>query len=383
MSLPLHTHATVIGVDRVGLFKVLSIEEAGQGLYDPARILVWKDWGPTFAGSVEMDSLQGPGIQMTGLRDARVVQPGDVVRLRPGSGMVSVMYRRGSRANTLFTTEQCNSRCLMCSQPPRDEDDRWRIAELLDLIKLIDRDAVQLGISGGEPTLLGDALGSLISACQHRLPDTPLHILTNGRLFADAAFAERLAGLNLAGVTWAVPLYADVAELHDVVVDAPGAFAETLQGLFELGRLGARVEIRVVLHAMTVDRLPQLASFLYRRLPFVDHVALMGLEPMGYAKANRDRLWIDPIDYVDALTAAVFHVHHRGLPVSIYNLSHCVLPEALWSFARQSISDWKNTYAIECAGCEVKDACAGFFQSAGPAWRSRAVRPLKSLETAA
>jgi len=383
MSLPLHTHASVDGVDRVGLFKVLTTEEADHGVYDPADVLLWEDWKPGFAGSLGVAPPQGSGVRIAAPRDARVIQPGDVVRLRPGSGMVSVLYRRGSRANTLFATEQCNSRCLMCSQPPRDEDDRWRVEELLRLIDLVDRDESQLGISGGEPTLLGDDLGALISACADRLPDTPLHILSNGRLFADAAFADRIAGLNLAGVTWAVPLYADVADLHDEVVDAPGAFAETLQGLFELGRLGARVEIRVVLHAMTVDRLPQLAAFIYRRLPFVAHVALMGLEPMGYAKTNRDRLWIDPIDYVEPLASAVFHLHHRGIPTSIYNLSHCVLPETLWPFARQSISDWKNSYAPECTGCEVQGDCAGFFQSAGPTWRSRAIRPLKSLETAA
>lgn len=383
MSLALHTHAVVEGVTTVGLFKVLTHEEACLGIFDPASILLWNGHDRRFAGSIGEGEAAAGQISIGNPRDPLVIQPGDVVRVRPGSSMVSVLYRRGSRANTLFATEQCNSRCLMCSQPPRDEDDHWRVAELLRLIELIDRDEAQLGISGGEPTLLGDDLGALIAACARRLPETPLHILTNGRLFADAEFTERLAGINLSGVTWAVPLYADVAAIHDVVVDAPGAFAETLQGLYELGRLGARVEIRVVLHAMTVDRLPQLAAFLYRRLPFVAHVALMGLEPMGYAKTNRDRLWIDPVDYTDTLASAVFHLHHRGLPTSIYNLSHCVLPKSLWPFARQSISDWKNAYVPECQGCEVRAECAGFFQSAGPAWRSRAIRPLKTLETAA
>ncbi|CAN5246683.1 His-Xaa-Ser system radical SAM maturase HxsC [soil metagenome] len=383
MSLALHTHAVVEGVAAVGLFKVLTRDEAVLGAFDPEAILLWGEDDPQFAGSVGGADRGLDGVRIRDPRDVRVIQPGDVVRVRPGSTQVSVLYRRGSRANTLFATEQCNSRCLMCSQPPRDEDDRWRVAELLRLVDLVDRDETQLGISGGEPTLLGDDLGALISACADRLPQTPLHILTNGRLFADAGFAERIAGLNLSGVTWAVPLYADVADIHDAVVDAPGAFAETLQGLYELGRLGARVEIRVVLHAMTVERLPQLAAFLYRRLPFIAHVALMGLEPMGYAKTNRDPLWIDPVDYTDALSSAVFHLHHRGLPTSIYNLSHCVLPEALWPFARQSISDWKNAYVPECDGCEVRAECAGFFQSAGPTWRSRAIRPLKALETAA
>src|SRR5690606_21941358 len=218
-------------------------------------------------------------------------------------------------------------------------------------------------------------------ACALHLPDTGLHILTNGRLFALRALAESLVQRHQDKVVWAVPLYGDVAADHDLVVDAPGAFEETLQGLFELGRLGARVEIRVVPHRLTVDRLPQLASFLYRRLPFVEHVALMGLEPMGFAKSNRDRLWIDPVDYMDALGEAVFHLANRGMATSLYNLPLCILPLPVRPFARQSISDWKNAFAPECEGCTVAADCAGFFASAGPTWRSRAITPIRSPET--
>lgn len=384
MSLALHTHARVEGAEAVGLFKVLGRTEAETSAVAPSDILLWDGADDRFAGGIFSEAGHGGGgVRISCPRDPRVIQPGDVIRVRPGSTLVSVLYRRGSGANTLFATERCNSRCLMCSQPPRTEDDRWRVEELLRLIDLIDPDEAQLGVSGGEPTLLGDDLGRIIDTCAARLPQTRLHILSNGRAFADPTAAAALAVRGHPGVTWGVPLYADHADLHDAVVDAHGAFEETVQGLFELGRLGAQVEIRVVVHAMTAERLGQLASFIYRRLPFVDHVAFMGLEPMGYAKMNRERLWIDPADYVGALGEAVFHLAHRGVPVSIYNLPLCVLPQALWPFARQSISDWKNTFAPECEGCDLIASCSGFFSSAGPAWRSRDVRPLKVLETAA
>lgn len=383
MSLPLHTHARVEGADEVGLFKVLAPEEAARGACPAPDVLLWNAAAPGYAGSVFEEEGAGEGLTISRPRDPAVIRPGDVVRVRPGSTLISVLYRRGSAANTLFATERCNSRCLMCSQPPRTEDDGWRVSELLRLIELIDPDEAQLGISGGEPTLLGEDLSRLIDACARRLPGTHLHILSNGRTFCDPAVAASLGDRGHPSLTWGVPLYADHADLHDVVVDAYGAFEETVQGLYELGRLGARIEVRVVLHALTVDRLPQLASYIYRRLPFVEHVALMGLEPMGYAKTNRERLWIDPADYVGPLADAVLFLAHRGLPVSIYNLPLCVLPEPLWPYARQSISDWKNTFAPECEGCELIGSCSGFFASAGPAWRSRAVRPLKLLETAA
>lgn len=379
----LHTHAVCSGVDGVRILKVLEREEASMAVYDPHHVLLWNDDIPGFAGSFGIDVGRPSSISVTKPKDDNLVQPGDIIRLREGSSLISVLYRRGSKANTLFVTEQCNSRCLMCSQPPRDEDDSWRIGELEQVIQLADRDEIQLGVTGGEPTLLGDGLTGLIETSRDMLPETGLHVLTNGRLLADRAFCERVASAHSRQTIWAVPLYADVAAIHDEVVDAPGSFVETLDGLFELGRMGARVEIRVVLHKLTVPRLPQLASFIYRRLPFVEHVALMGLEPMGYAKRNRERLWIDPVDYVSQLESSLFHLSNRGMAVSIYNLPLCVLPRRLRPFARQSISDWKNLYPDECEGCVAIDDCSGFFASSGPTWRSRAVSPLKTLEEAA
>ena len=115
-----------------------------------------------------------------------------------------------------------------------------------------------------------------------------------------------------------------------------------------LERCGLRVEIRVVLHRQTFDRLPQLAQFLARNLPFVEHVALMGLEMMGYVRMNLDALWIDPAEYQCQLAEAVHILDQHHLNVSIYNHQLCVLDRALWPFARKSISDWKNEYLNEC-----------------------------------
>lgn len=355
------------------LFKILTPDEAALAPLHPDDVLLW-------------DDEQGRGVcdevSVTNLRDPAVVGPGDVVRLREGSSLVSVLYRRGSAANVLFITEQCNSRCLMCSQPPRDEDDRWRTNELLDLIPLIDGNEVQLGVTGGEPTLHPEGLLGVLEQCELYLPDAHLHVLTNGRQFRDRDLAERLVDAAGDRATWAVPLYADNPWRHDEIVDAEGAFEETLQGLAELARLGARVEIRVVLHALSIPRLVPLSDLIWRRLPFVEHVALMGLEPMGLAKSNRERLWVDPADYAEPLEIATRRLADRGMKVSIYNLPLCVLPQSVWPYARQSISDWKNKLLPCCEPCLVKDKCAGFFESAGEAWRSRDISPILVQEFA-
>jgi MoaA/NifB/PqqE/SkfB family radical SAM enzyme len=116
-----------------------------------------------------------------------------------------------------------------------------------------------------------------------------------------------------------IPLYSDDSTIHDYVVQAKDAFDQTVQGLHQLARHSIRVEIRVVLHAVTIPRLPELAEYIYRNLTFAEHIALMGLENVGYAPRNMNTLWIDPHDYQDQLESAVEILSTRGMNVSIYN----------------------------------------------------------------
>ena len=288
---------------------------------------------------------------------------GDVVAIDP-AGMLRVLYRRQSRHNFLFVTDQCNSYCLMCSQPPKQVDDLWRVAELHRVIDLMDPATATLGFTGGEPTLFGRDFIALIEHCRDRLPSTALHVLTNGRGFARRDFAHALADVRHPNLTLAIPVYSDSRGEHDYVVQAAGAFEETIAGLLNLAELGIEVEIRIVVHRQTYRRLPQLAEFITSNLPFALHVAIMGLEMTGFTLPNMDTLWIDPLDYEPQLKDAVRTIASAGIDVSIYNHPLCVLPRDLWSFARQSISDWKNVYLPQCDACAVRKDCGGLFQSA-------------------
>lgn len=137
------------------------------------------------------------------------------------------------------------------------------------------------------------------------------------------------------------------------------------------------MEVRLVLHAITAPRLRQTCEWFARNLPFVDHVALMGLENTGFALANQELLWIDPLDYADDLASGVQVLRAAGVPVSVYNLPLCLLDRSIWDFAIQSISDWKNAYLPVCAECGVRDQCAGFFSTGRPRI-SRGIRPVSS-----
>lgn len=95
--------------------------------------------------------------------------------------------------------------------------------------------------------------------------------------------------------------------------------------MLNLKRFGQKVEIRVVLHKQTYKGLPELAMFIARNLLFVDQVALMGLEHTGFARANIDSLWIDPIEYEDQLSEAVRILSTYGIHTAVYSHPLCLV----------------------------------------------------------
>lgn len=314
------------------------------------------------------------------LRESDHLRDGDIVVLDAQSGVVRSLYRPYEEHHHLFVTERCNSNCLMCSQPPKDRDDTDALtARNLELIDLIASPPPYLTITGGEPTLLGNRLFALIGRLKEAMPGTELHMLTNGRSFAWPEYARRFAAVGHPNIGLGIPLYADVADVHDYVVQARGAFGQTVMGFHQAARHGIRVEVRVVLHKLTIPRLAKLAEYIYRNLTFVEHIALMGLEYTGYTPRNIGELWIDPYDYRRELEEAVQFLALRRMPVSIYNHQLCTLPPSLWRYARKSISDWKQLYLPQCADCAVKDGCGGFFQWAVKK-HSAHIRPLAAQD---
>ncbi|MGY4225140.1 His-Xaa-Ser system radical SAM maturase HxsC [Bradyrhizobium sp. USDA 4503] len=386
MSLTLHLRAEKSVSLPAGLYKVLDLREALTLQTLPARVLIDLRSGPEadlaalgalgFGGAILGNDTTGDLVpNLRRLTVPQAVGAGDAIRVQM-DGRINILFRRGANANSLFMTERCNSLCVMCSQPPRDGDDSWRVAEILDLLDLIDRDQDVLGLTGGEPTLLGDHLVSVLHAAAAKLPTTRLHVLTNGRQFANPSFAAKFGDVR-GRVTWAVPLYAASSRAHDEIVGASGAFSETMHGLYNLAELRHDVEIRSVLHAMSLSHLPNLCEFITRNLPFARHVALMGMEPMGFARKNMATLYVDPEFLGRQISPGVDILHRAGMRVSVYNIPLCLLDSHLHPFARQSISDWKNEYADACGACRFKPNCSGFFRSADRAWRDRVARPLR------
>jgi His-Xaa-Ser system radical SAM maturase HxsC len=348
----------------------LLVDEHGGAAPRSGRAFLVRD-GETPPDGFDLYVARGTGEAAAGDRPTIVLPPplahleaGDVISVSETGERIRVLWRRRSPLNSVLLTERCDHYCLMCSQPPKQRDDAWLLEDAFELVRLLPRTTTGIGFTGGEPTLYGERLLELLTLCRNLLPFAGVHVLSNGRRFDDPAFASAWAAVANPNLMVGIPVYGAEPALHDYVVQACGAFDETVRGILNLGQLRQRVELRVVIHGQTAPQLVEIAEFIARNLPFVEQVALMGLETTGFARANMDEVWIDPVDYRDELLEAVRRLARRRIRTMVYNHQLCLLDRELWPFAVRSISDWKNEYHPACRDCSVVDACGGFFASA-------------------
>lgn len=279
-----------------------------------------------------------------------------------------------SNDNTLFCTEQCNNHCIMCCQPPKKTDDiDILFQENLLRIKNAPKDLPIIGITGGEPTLLGEKLIDLIRQIREQLPGTDIHILSNGRNFKDMSYSEKVVSAGDGRIIFGIPLHSDYSGDHDIIAGCRNAFYETIQGLYNLALCEACIELRVVINKLNYQRLHCISEFINKNLPFVTWTAFMGMEYTGYAVEHSNQIWVEPIEYMSKLQKAVHTLDEWHYKTCIYNIPLCLLTEDLHEFAEQSISDWKNEYYEICDGCTLKAKCSGGFTTS--------IKPYRGLHT--
>lgn len=343
---------------------ILGIVTSKERLFNKKRYIFWGDRTKAKTGYLATISRKttavSRGPMAYGVASDFTLNDGDVILLTP-EGLLTVLYDINSEHNAIMATERCNHRCIMCPQPPIVQE-KDKTPFNLSLIDLMGPSTKEVGITGGEPTLIGDNLFVLIKHIQKRLPKAAISILSNGVRFADKDFAKKLALCQHHDLQIDIPVFSDVASEHNRIVGA-NTFYKTVAGLYNLALFKVRIGIRVVVHKQTFSRLPQLADYIYHNFPFVNQVAFMQMETTGLAQEHIDQLWIDPYDYKKELREAILLLRDRGIPSYIYNSQLCVLPEDIREYAVQSISDWKDIYIEECDQCALKGCCAGFFAS--------------------
>ena len=269
-----------------------------------------------------------------------------------------------SNDNALFVTAQCNNHCLMCCQPPLKVDDIEELYERnIQLLHSAPKDLKVLGITGGEPTLLGKKLITLLQEVRSCLPDTAIQLLSNGRAFKDASYTKEVCQAAGENFFVGIPFHSDYSGDHDLIAGSKHAYEETMTGLYNLADAGIEIELRVVINKLNYTRLPRMSEYIFKNLPFVAWTAFMGMERTGLSVRNVEKIWVEPKEYAHLLREAVIAMDDWRMDVAVYNVPLCLLSRDIWPFAKQSISDWKVKFSVICNDCEIKEMCCGLFNT--------------------
>jgi MoaA/NifB/PqqE/SkfB family radical SAM enzyme len=225
------------------------------------------------------------------------------------------------------------------------------------------RTAGAWNLTGGEPTLNPDFLKA-VAYFRRRLPGERLILLSNGRRFADKAFAAAFAGAARPPFGLAVSLHGPSAAAHDAVTGVKGSFGQTVAGLKNIFALenALETELRVILHRLNCGELAAILRFIKRTFRGRAYrLVIMHYESEGRGAANSARLGV-------ALAETARQVNSCARLISsfkdaaLYHFPLCLLKPSLRRLAVVSLPPEDRVYPAACRGCAGRSGCVGLMR---------------------
>ncbi len=271
---------------------------------------------------------------------------------------------------------KCDNRCVMCANTAGFARNTVRDYLFPAQVRRLElhlrggaayrknaRTAGAWNLTGGEPTLNPDLLKTLVYF-RRRLPGERLVLLSNGRRFADPAFAAAVCAAAGRPFAVAVSLHGPDAASHDAVTGVKGSFALTVAGLKNLfaAPRPPEVELRVILHRLNFRKLAATLRFIGRAFRGRDYrLVVMHYESEGRGARNAARLAVPLSD-----TAAAINAAGRLLAgfraARLYHFPLCLLKPALRPLAAVSLPPEDRVYPAPCRGCSLRPACVGLMR---------------------
>jgi molybdenum cofactor biosynthesis enzyme MoaA len=208
-------------------------------------------------------------------------------------------------------TRRCNNGCLFCHDAGRQDGSVVPFTDVgRDILEGRGRGATRLVLSGGEPTLHPRFAEAVAAGA--RAGYRWVQVVSNGRMFAYERFTERAVASGLDEAT--VSVHGHTPELHDRLVGARGAFAQSIRGVKNLLRAGRVVSIDVVVARPNVRHLADILRF-FTGLG-IREFDLLSLVPFGRAfDEHRAELFFDPAEEREHVLEALRMASEPGMHV--------------------------------------------------------------------
>lgn len=295
---------------------------------------------------------------------------------------------------TLHLTRRCNSRCLFCVTDPIGAKEEVSLAEAEAFL----RDHAGQGYEafsavGGEPTVWRHLPELLDLARRYGYPMSQL--FTNGRRLADRRYAESLVAHGAR--YFVISLHGPDARVHDALTEAPGSFAQAVEGIRNLKELGQTVQTLSVVTAANHRVLQPMVELLMDL--DVDIIDLAGLCPHGLAEVNWGEVRVGYGEMMPYVHAAVRAVLAAGRDVVLEGFPFCVVrpyEHLCWEYPAQRserllyqgrlIADYdaclnsSKAHVEACSACAVRRVCGGIYLGYAATYGTGELSPLSAYE---
>ena len=266
--------------------------------------------------------------------------------------------------NTLYITDKCNSNCIMCpmAEPARKFGHNTPIEVLRELVKYMPENMEHLTITGGEPFMIRGYLFDILKTLKNNNKAYSYLLLTNGRIFSNHEYCQKFSESVPEDFLVGIPLHGHNEEIHDAISQTPGSFIQTTRGIINLlSTKSASVEIRIVINKINAPHMIEIAQLICQKFSGINSVKFMGMEMLGNAIINSEKIWISYKDAFSKIKPAIDFLIKNSIDVAIYNFPLCFVDREYWHICANSIAKHKIKYTEACNQCNEKNSCGGMF----------------------
>lgn len=270
---------------------------------------------------------------------------------------------------------KCNNKCIMCTNSTTFSKRKtslysyeFQVAKLEKYLKgnvqvywKNAENTTYISITGGEPTTHPDFF-KLIYYIRRRLPETPIHLLTNGRQFKNETFAKKLVKILKMPSSIGIPIHSHIPKIHDKITGIKGSFIETLEGVKNLKKyFKGNIEIRIVIHRINYLSLPGILKFVQNLLKDINRytIAIIHYEIEGQSKKNHKKISLK----LTKATKIINNINKRYLKnVQFFHYPLCLINKELRKKAIITLPLSDRIYTRKCKYCILKEKCVGLMK---------------------
>jgi MoaA/NifB/PqqE/SkfB family radical SAM enzyme len=273
-------------------------------------------------------------------------------------------------------TRKCNQKCRFCSNPPNDN--YFSLSQLFKFIDKFKKEGYEgIILTGGEPTLYSD-LDKVINYCIQK--NIPVRIITNAQKLKEFDYAKHLKDSGLKDLH--ISLYSCRRKIQNFLTENPFSFDNLSKALYNVGKLGFKVNINIVINKYNADHLSSVVKWVVENFPFVSHFVFNNLDPlMNRAMQHPDTI-PQLIDFEMELDEAMHFLYSQNKTFRVERVPLCYMAnfphfstetrkivkkeERIVHFLDNKRTIRQKNWFYEktdcCKICRVNSICAGLYQ---------------------